>query len=178
MTQPVEVEDPAEEVVNAFIAAMRKAFNPDDAVQAPIGGGSTVVRFVAGDVAAMELWDAHAAGGDCKEPFLWVRLMRRYRSKTFPTPSPASDNCELPRVVDIEVGVARCAAISEDGTVDWEQVAQEAEISRDDSWRIELALCIAGSALRKNHQVATNTVLPTGPEGGVIGWGGTAAVQL
>jgi hypothetical protein len=178
MSQPLANLDPAEEVINAFITALKQAFNPHDVVQPPEGGGSETVRFVAGDVVPLELWDAHAQGGsDCAAPFLWVRLMRRSRARDMTIERTLPNACGQLRVIDIEIGVGRCAALGE--TVDWAAIAKEAEISRDDSWRIDLALCMAGDALRTaGHQIAVGTVVPYGPEGGVIAWSGDAKISL
>jgi hypothetical protein len=171
------IVDESVEVIDTFIAAMRAAFNPFDAVQPPLGGGSETVRFIAGDVAPMELWDAHAAGCDCREPFLWVRMTQRFRTRDFPNPATEPEACELPRVIGIELGIGRCAALQP--TVDWREIEREAQISLDDSWRMEMALCHA--VARCKHQdrlIATRAVVPHGPQGGVIGWAATAFVKL
>lgn len=177
MTQPVEI-DPAEEVVNAFITALKAAFNPNDAVQPPLGGGSTTVRFMAGDAIPLNLWDPQATGSlGCNQPFLWVRLMRRSRARDMTIQRTLPSACPELRVIDVEIGVGRCAALDE--TIDWDAIAREAEISRDDSWRIDLALCMAGTQLRHaGHQIAVGTVVPYGPEGGVIAWIGDAKISL
>ena len=175
MTAPT---DTAIEAVNAFILAMKQAFNPADAVQPPLGGGSDKVHFVAGDVVPLEMWDSFAQGTNCLEPFLWVRLVRRFRSKVFPAETIDDSNCSLPRVVRIEVGIGRCAVLPRsNGIYDWDQLAVAAEVSMDDSYRIELALCRARSLLI-NNAVATDTIAPFGPEGGVTAWAGTALVQI
>jgi len=170
--------DEASDVVTAFIAAMKAAFNPADAIQPPLGGGSAEVHFLAGEVVAFSLWDSFAIGNDCGEPFLWVRLIKRYRSKVFPTETLDTEACALPRVVAVEIGVARCATVGNaDATTDWAAVQQEAEFSLDDSWRIEMALCDARRRLQ-NHAVAVSTITPNGPDGGVVAWAATAFVQL
>lgn len=174
MTAP---EDAAIYVVNAFVGAMKAAFNPDDAIQPPLGGGSTVVRFVAGEVLPLQMWDAHAIGIGCNEPLLWVRLASQYRSKNFPEPTVDIEACPLPRVVRIEVGVGRCSTIPENGIADWKAIAREAEISLDDRWRLDLALCAAKGFL-PNNAFATDSIVPSGPEGGVTAWAGLARVQL
>jgi len=171
------VEDDASLVVNTFISAMLAAFNPADPVQPPLAGGSTVVRFFAADAVPLELWDAHATGSNCAEPFLWVRMTKRYRSRDFPTPSSESFACSLPRVIGLEIGVGRCSSLSV--TPDWDQVQLEAEYSLDDSWRLELALCRAVSDMQaQNRLVSIDSIVPFGPEGGVIAWSATAAVKL
>lgn len=175
MTQPVECLDPAFDVINAFITALREGFDPTSNCP-PDGGGSTDVRFFAGDAAPTAAWDAHAAGSGCKQPFLWVRVVRRFRSKEFPTPTVVT-SCELPRVIEVEIGVARCALTEQEPT--WAEYATEAEISLDDSWRIELALCRARSLLSMHDfRVGTDTIVPFGPEGGIIAWSGVAFVQF
>lgn len=177
MTAP---HDPASDVINAFVTAMKAAFNPNDTVLPPLGGGSTHVRFFAGD-GALPAWDPESSR---ERMFLWVRAANRYRSRGRDFPSATlqlgrCDNPEVFRVLAVEVGVARCTSM-EDGC-DWEQLATEAEISLDDSWRIEEALCMAANALKKTDRdraVATDTVAPIGPEGGVIAWTGMAYAQF
>lgn len=175
MTAPCH--DPASEVVDAFTAAMVEAFDPASACP-PVGGGSTVVRFFAGD-GALPAWDPDTSREDM---FLWVRLDRRYRSRSadFPTAFVADSECRnsaVFHVLAIEVGVARCTSM-EDGC-NWDQLAREAEISLDDSWRIEKVLSKLACRLRsKTRAVATDTIAPIGPEGGIIAWTGMAYVQF
>lgn len=172
------MSDDASCAINAAICAMREMFSPDLAFP-PIGGGSANVRFFAGDAAPLAAWDAHVAGCGCTEPFLWVRLVRRYRTKLFPSPFVGPDPCPLPRVIVIEMGVGRCAVTDAEPT--WKQYQEEAEISLDDSARIEGALCRAGRiALDKECAdiTATDAVVPFGPEGGIIAWSGTLYLQL
>lgn len=177
MSTPV---DPALEVVAAYLAALRMAFNPDDSIAPPSYGGTKDVRFFAGDAPALAAFEAHAGGGgeNCGEPFVWVRLMRRYRSKVFPAAVlDMEPGCGTMRVVAVEVGVGRCAVVDMQPT--WDQYDSEADRSLEDSYRIELALCVAARQLRDNeHRVATDTINPYGPEGGVIAWIGTAYVDL
>lgn len=170
--------DAAHEVINAVMSAMRWAFDPASE-QPPVGGGSTTVRFFGGDGLPIEAWDAHAAGTDCDDPFLWVRLARRYRAETFPQQALAPAPCGLPVAVVVEVGVGRCAVV--EAQPSWEDYETEAEVSLDDSWRVELALCRAASAITR-QDIATATAIdaitPYGPEGGVIAWLGSLYVQL
>lgn len=80
---------------------------------------------------------------------------------------------DVVRGVAVEVGVARCSDMS--AKPKWSVLEREAEISLDDSWRIETALCIAATALKADdHAVATDTIAPLGPEGGLIAWTGMA----
>lgn len=176
MTQPIE--DPASDVVNAVIRAMKKVFNPNDSVFPPLGGGSETVRFLSGSVIALALWDAHAQGSNCAEPFLWVRLVRSFRTKIFPAPVVDQDNCGLPEVLQIEMGVGRCSSLGfSDGTVDWEAQRIEAEVSLDDRRRISLAQCLS-KKLIGDRAVGADTLIPNGPDGGVVAWAGTIYVQL
>lgn len=171
--------DPASDVVNVFVRAMKRAFNPDDAVQPPLGGGSTEVRFFAGD-GALPSWNPHGTG--CDGPMLWVRVAHRYRSKVgaFPTAYVGDASCtnaDVRRALAVEVGVGRCTTM--DASPDWGTLSEEAEISLDDSWRVEMALCSAMSELRgPQRAVALDTVAPFGPEGGLIAWTGMAYVQF
>ena len=161
--------DPVSDVVQIVMGTLLEVFDPEQECP-PTGGGSDTVRLFAGDGAPLAAWDAHAAGSGCKQPFLWVRAMRRYRSKQFPTPTVAVD-CKLDRVVPIEIGVGRCAYVPDGDRVRWSEWADEAAISLSDSWRIEQALCTATARLTDaSHAVGTDTLSPYGPEGGVVAW--------
>ncbi|AQT82504.1 hypothetical protein B1R94_02335 [Mycolicibacterium litorale] len=159
---------------------MREAFDPDSA-SPPAGRGSTTVRFFAGDENALQVWDPDARGG-CADPFLWVRVPRRFRSRTdtFPQAYVGDWGCNqagVISVVEIEVGVGRCASI--DPAPKWSDLERENEISLDDSWRIELVLRRGVCKLRTPQRaVATDTVGVAGPAGGAIAWSGVAYVQL
>ena len=170
--QPV---DPAADIVLAFIKALKQAFNPDDVVQPPVGGGSKEVWTFAGDGA---LPDAQLCKG---VPWLWVRLDRRYRvrKRDFPAAYVGVLDCKNPdvrRAVAIEIGVARCTTM--EANPKRAVLEDEATIGLDDSWRIALALCMASDALTAvGHAVVTDTVAPVGPEGGMIAWTGMSYVQ-
>lgn len=177
--EPILV-DPADAVVNAIMRAMAAVFDPTSP-QPPIGGGSTDVRLFAGDGIPLAAWNAHADGEGCDNPFLWVRLVRRYRSQAFPAPVIDANPCKLPRVVAVEVGVGRCAVV--ETSPSWEDYEHEAQVSIDDGWRIELALCHASALITKvspplGTAFATDTITPYGPEGGVVAMTGIAYVQL
>lgn len=169
-----ECADPAAEVVLTLTAVLREAFDPDGPCGAPEGGGTTVVRFFASDGGV--IWDAK-----CAQPHVWVRVDRRYRSRVgeFPRAFVGDDPCGsgVLRVLAVEVGVARCS--SADAAPKWDKLEREAQVSLDDSWRIESALCGAVKRLRRaDRAVATDTVAPVGPEGGLIAWTGMVYVQL
>lgn len=172
-------QDPAEVAINALMQAMREAFGPSSE-QPPLGGGSSDVKFFAGDAIPLAAWSAHSDGNtDCSVPFLWVRLERRYRSKDFPAPWVGPAPCDVPVVYSLELGVGRCAVV--DPEPSWKDYQDEAEISLDDSWRVQLAMCRAASLLRRTTATvltAEDGVVPFGPEGGVIAWIGTMYVQL
>lgn len=169
-------DDPASEIVSIYMAALGEAFAPNSDCP-PLGGGSTTVRFFGGDAIPMAAWDAHSQAEDCATPFLWVRVLRRFRTKQFPTPASSIESCGLPRVIALEVGVGRCAVI--DMEPDWQAYANEAEVSLDDSWRIELALCRAASkTVTLGYPAGIGEVAPYGPEGGVVAWTGDAYVQF
>jgi hypothetical protein len=171
------VNDEASNVVNSFIAAMLAAFNPNDAVMPPLGGGSETVRFLAGDVIPLELWDAHTDASNCNEPFLWVRMTRRFRTVSFPSAETGEVDCNMPRVISLEIGVGRCSALQAE--VNWPEIQTEAEISLDDSWRVELALCHVVTQMKEQgRMIAIGEIVPFGPEGGVIAWSATAHVKL
>jgi len=169
--------DPALAPIGVVIEAVGDCFSPTLECP-PVGGGSLNVRFLAGDGPALATFDSHSREGrNCGEPFIWVRAGRRYRTKTFPNPIATGD-CELPSVVPIEVGVGRCAVVALSPS--WEDYQAEAERSLDDAWRIERALCLASARLRNadaQHLTAYDTIVPYGPEGGIIAWIGTIYVS-
>lgn len=175
--------DGVECILNQAICAMREAFDPASSYP-PLGGGSTTVRAFAGDATPLAAVDMHIADAGCgNDPFLWVRLVRRYRSQTFPTPYVGPEGCRSQRVAAVEVGVARCAVIETGEGTDWKALAEEAEISLDDSGRIELALCRASALMQSakcSDMQAVDGIVPFGPDGGVIAWTGTlyAAVSI
>jgi hypothetical protein len=173
-----EFNDEASNVINTVIAEMLRAFNPNDAVMPPLGGGSETVRFVTGDFIALELFDAHTNGGqDCNEPFLWVQLRKRYRFSSFPAAETGEVDCKLFRAITIEIGVGRCSQINPE--VDWVAMQGEGEVSLDDSWRLEIAVCnIIDQCERQNRLIAISEITPVGPEGGVIAWHATLNIKL
>jgi hypothetical protein len=172
MTGPA---DPVVEVVAVVMGTLRDAFKPDSSF--PPENGTDIVRFFAGEGPATAAWDAHTNDTGCDVPFLWVRVMRRYRTEQLPAPAVRDNPCGLPRAVAIEVGVGRCAVIEQEP--DWGDYEAEASVSLDDSWRIELALCAAAKRLRAdNYIVAADEISPYGPEGGIIAWTGIVYVQF
>lgn len=181
--------DPAHEIITAAMAALRTCFDPSSS-HPPEGGGSNTVRFLAGDGSPDAAVMKHFHIGDdqqmrCAEPFLWVRLLRRYRTKQFPVVFLGDNPCQVPRAIAFELGVARC---TETGGEDpgWPDYAREAEFSIDDSFRIEVAACRAEAAIRKGADgvepygtaVAADSVLPFGPEANILGWLTTMYVQI
>ena len=178
--------DPVEDFVYAFETAMKRAFNPKDAVAPPLGGGSTEVRFFTGEN-ALATWDAVSLGGgednrDCDAPFLWVSFLRRFRTtaEAFPSPVALTAKCDAPRVAVIEIGVGRCATLGVE--VEWAEYDRQHRISLSDSYRIELALQMATCEIRSfdggKHRTATDTVAQYGPEGGVVAWTGIAYIEF
>lgn len=163
-------------ILNKVICAMRAAFDPASGYP-PLGGGTTTVRPFAGDATPLAAVDLHINDFGCgADPFLWVRLARRYRSQNFPQPYLGADGCRSQVVIAVEVGVARCAVIAAGDGPDWKALEEEAEISLDDSGRIELALCHASSLMiesKCSDMQAIDAVVPYGPDGGVIAWTGT-----
>lgn len=166
--------DPALPIIGAAINALRAWFGPSEHCPAAVGT-SEAVRFFAGDGAPLAAWDSHASAS-CDEPFLWVRAMRRYHTAAFPREELAATNpCGLPRVLPVELGVGWCAYVPEPDRVDWNEYATEAAVSMDVSWRLSEALCQAAAILgqdEEGRQIGTGTLLPYGPEGGVIAWTG------
>ncbi|CAA0134543.1 Uncharacterised protein [Mycolicibacterium vanbaalenii] len=178
MTAP-DCLDPAIDVVNTVMDAMRAAFRADSDCP-PVGGGIDVVRMFAGD-GALPAWDPQLAQ---EAMFLWVRVDRRYRSRTPDFPAAfvgdgPCDNADAFAVLAVEVGVARCTSM--DSECNWPLLAEEAQISLDDSWRLERVMRAVRCLRSKERAVATDTVAPVGPEGpegGVVAWTGMAYVQI
>lgn len=174
-------DDPAGVIVDEFITALRQGFDPAS-VCPPAGGGSVVVRFLAGD-GALPLFEPSGKG--CREPFLWVRAAHRYRSTPYRFPAavlggtvPCGD-AAMVRVLAVEIGVGRCTSIGVDRSPQWDKIDREAEVSLDDSWRLETVQCAVGKRLKRlGHTSAHDTVAPAGPDGGLIAWTGLSYVQF
>lgn len=158
MTSPACV-DPASEIVTAIITSLQAVFSPQSDCP-PAGGGTTTVRFFAGEGAPIE-------EVNCEAPLVWVRLATRFRSEEFPEPSVTVSLCGAPEVVSFELGVARCSSMGGEGT--YADFAVEAETSLDDSWRLSKAVC-ALSTLMPERQIGSDLISPYGPEGGIIAW--------
>jgi hypothetical protein len=161
--------------LGAVIGALTDAFRPGSSF--PPAEPSDQVHFFAGEGPAMAAWNAHTDQPGCDEPFLWVRIMRRYRTQSLPNPTTDTNPCSWPRAVAVEVGVGRCAVTEENP--DWSDYELEAATSLEDSWRIEQALCVAAARLQADHYtVALDEIAPYGPEGGVVAWTGILYIQL
>lgn len=171
------MSDSADCVLNHMGCAMKEWFGPS--ANPPLGGGCDVVRFVAGDSLPIALWNAHSDDCGCGEPFLWVRMTRRYRTERFPQANTVAVPCSASIAISDEIGVARCSVLAAEPS--WDDYAREMEISVDDSWRIDSAIC-RGFALARECGCAVATAIevttPAGPQGGVIAWFTTGHVQL
>lgn len=163
------------QVIGLVVEQMRVFFTPQQKVP-PVGGGTIVIHIVAGDAVPPPEW---IGGENCQgcDPYIWVRLVRRYRSQDFPSEASGPVKCTVRPVIVIEAGVSRCAPM--------EMSAADEELQAwtqwDDSWRIDRALCAAMKAA-ETAGAAVNTNLgeglPFGPEGLAIGWTQTASAQL
>ena len=152
--------DPASAVIDAVIAAMKDLFDPASECP-PIGGGSKTVHFFAGE-------GAYFDEIECSQPMLWVRFNSRFRTEGFPDPSVVTLPCGAGEAITVEAGVARCSQMG--GDITPKEVAKEAEISMDDSWRLNKLTCALNSKLGGLHQIGQESVSAWGPEGGVIAW--------
>ncbi len=170
--------DPFDCAINTCMSALRQAFGSSSPTP-PLGGGTDAVRLFAGEAIPLAAWNAHTDQPGCDAPFLWVRVERRYRTgMEFPAPFVGARPCSMPRAVAIEMGVARCAVTEAEPS--WEDYEREAEVSFDDSWRLETAMCWASKELVSSEcatQTGLDAILPSGPDGGVIAWTGTLYVQ-
>lgn len=171
----ISCTDWVSDAVTTVIGAVKEGFDPDSECP-PVGGGSATVRFFTWEGAPLAAWDAHNSGGEgCDEPFLWVRLVSRSRTVAFPQEEISSGPCKGQKMAPLEIGVGRCSAL--EGEVDWKQLAAEAEISLDDSWRLEQIMCRASRLLAEaGHAAGIDTIVPYGPEGGVTAWMGVLYV--
>ena len=171
--------DPALPLLVHTTEALATLFGPSDDCP-PLIGSTENVRTIAGDGLPLEAWDAHKGGGrkggGCAEPFIWQRVRRRYRSTNFPHPAISTSPCAALRVIELELGVGWCAEIgSERGQVAWERLDAEATKSMDVAWRLEEALCLAAKKISDDEEgrhTGTDTLVPYGPDAGVIAWSG------
>lgn len=140
------------------------------------------VQIFAGDHIPLDSV-GNSPGCGCGEPFLWIRFARRFHSKSFPKEDPNSSGpCGGTVGVQFEVGIARCVATGEMTTAPLlSERRREAYCTFDDAWRMDKALCRAGSiAVRDNVALdySISAGSPEGPEGGLVVWVQTIQVQL
>lgn len=159
-----------------------RAFDPHQPDTSPLqgpphgAGGAGAVRLFAGDAPPLDAFNAHTGECGCDAPFLWVRLVRRYRTSDFPAPAVGA-GCGADPAVTVEAGVARCAALGAEPA--WQEWEEEAAAALDDSWRLETAMCWAAAALaRCGMDAAQDETVPHGPDGGAAGWVATMHVRL
>lgn len=178
MTEPLNLYDPSQDVVTELMKVVRAVYDPNTSYP-PVGGGTTKVHLVSGEGPS---WDPMASrigeqGGDsdCPDPFIWVRLLSRYRSTAFPEPSSIPGCAGIP-VLALEVGVGRCVNI--DAEVDWRIIAQEAEWGIDDAYRLDKIACVLAGHLGETALVSSEPAVPEGPDGGGIVWSNTVFVGI
>lgn len=172
--------DRAINVIGYVIENLRQAYS-ENAVTPPLGGGSPHVRFFAGDTLPLAAWVGHRNDCSCNDPMLWVRVVRRFRSRDLPNEEAAilGAGCGAPRAITIEAGVMRCA--NTDAEPRWEDLEQEALVQLDDSYRVDAALCRAMQCAEDDNKALSTALAagePYGPEGGVIAWTQWAHAQL
>jgi len=180
MSTGLALRDPAVTVIGVVVKALQDAYRADSSFP-PVTATETV-HFFAGQAAATAVWNP-AAGAltdwsetGCEEPFLWVRLDARYHAGVLPN-HVVDTNCDAPRAIALEVGVARCAVL--DMQPSWDDYETEAALSLEDSYRLETAKrCAAGRLRDQGYLVALEDVVPFGPQGGIIGWSGMIHIQL
>jgi hypothetical protein len=179
MTSSIDVtQDPSQEFVTELMNVVRAVYSPTSDYP-PVGGGSTKVHFVSGEGPS---WDPLAGrigeqgdDEDCPDPFLWVRLVNRYRSETFPE-ATMRPGCPGIPVLVLEVGVGRCVNI--DAAVDWSIIATEAEWGLDDAFRLDKIVCVLTGYLGERALVAAEPITPEGPDGGGIVWSTTIFIGI
>ncbi|QWY84367.1 hypothetical protein SEA_KNOCKER_25 [Mycobacterium phage Knocker] len=161
--------DNVRHIVETAQAVMLEFFGERDVAPAVVGTVKEV-RLFAGDGIPLAAWNSI---GGCGDVFAWVRVLRRYRTRAFPAPTIDAAPCGLPKAVAIEVGVASCASMEEQPR--WSDYEREAVESMDTAWRIEEALCVMSKRLKADdseRNTGTDTVVPYGPDGGVLAWTG------
>lgn len=170
--------DRAMTILGYVVESLRLAFDPKSATP-PLGGGSPHIRLLGGDGIPAALFHPYREAG-CKEPLLWVRLVRRYYTELLPEESGRSTSgCARPQAMTVEAGVMRCSTM--DPEPEWSDIEREALTQLDDGYRIDAALCRAMQCARDEHR-ALDTYMaagePWGPNGGVIAWTQWAHVQV
>ncbi|UXE04397.1 hypothetical protein SEA_FUNSIZED_26 [Mycobacterium phage Funsized] len=161
--------DNVREIVTTAQAVMLEFFGPRDTAPA-LAGQVSEVRLFAGEGIPLAAWNSI---GGCGDVFAWVRVLRRYRTRAFPTATIDAAPCGLAKAVAIEVGLASCASMDEQPR--WEDYAREADESMDTAWRLEEALCVMSRRLKLDDSerlTGTDTIVPYGPDGGVLAWTG------
>lgn len=172
--------DTAVTVIGLAVTRMRAFFAPDSALP-PLGGGTDTVHILAGDAVIAPEWVASNDGSCAKcGPYLWVRLVRRWRSGQSQNQTASAaviGKCNTRRGITIEAGIARCHPYEATP----EELEQIALVQLDDSWRIDNALCAAMTDAEAAN-AATDTGLgpgePFGPEGLLLLWTQVAYAQL
>lgn len=114
---------------------------------------------------------------------VWVTVVRRFRTRDFPVEAYDSSNCQIPRAVTLQVGVARCSAMMDEygSPPPADRIKHEAIRGLDDAYRLDLALCRAGMKLDDANLIsgyALDSAEPIGPEGGVVSWMQQASFRL
>lgn len=169
--------DPAEFVITSAVTALKALYDPDSPCP-PEGGGTKDIKVVSGEG---PMWDPilqmNENDGECGDPFVWVRLVMRARTTNFPEPD-LGVNCLGDPLIVVEFGVGRCSPDSLQPVPDYREIAKEAEIGRDDSWRLDKLVCAMRGTLKDGYMVAAEPILPQGPEGGGIVWSTTLYVAI
>lgn len=171
-------------VMQEVMAQMGRLFTDGE----PVGGkipASRVQHRVGSQVALDGFTDEF--GNPLKEEecegLVWGTVLRRYRTTDFPGEQFESSNCDAPRAILIQVGVARCSVAMDDhgNPPTQERMQWEAIRGLDDAGRLDSALCKAGGMLTERGIIngwAVDSSEPMGPDGGVVSWGQQAAFYL
>ena len=167
--------DTAVTIIGLAVTRLEQVFSPT-ASTPPLGGGTDRVWIVAGEVVVPPPWVGTDSDCDGCGPYVWIRLVRRWRTEVFPNEA-VSAQCGAQKAITIEAGIARCHPIDADA----DELEQIAAVQWDDSWRIDRALCVAMEDARREG-IATDTQLgpgePIGPDGLVIAWLQQAHIEL
>lgn len=176
--------DPVVVIVGTILEKLRDNF-VDSSVE-PLGGYTSQPQHRGGLLVALDGFgdDGRDTNGQCNT-LLWAQVLRIYRARTFPMEELVGTPCGGIRVVQVQVGLARCAALPDENgnPPDPADLEREALVLLDDARRLELSLCQAAKAIGPTGRDVSGQVVigawePVGPEGGVVSGVMTANFQL
>lgn len=163
-------------IVVALLEKLRAAFCNDE--HPPVGGVTGQPQPRAGNgVPPLDNFN------DCS--LLFLNVTNRFRSNEFPNQSVSDDPCTMQKVVELQIGVARCTAVAEAvgrkiALPSADTMAAEFGVQEDDADRLDWVLCRAAAKLKNDHDIlswAPEATTVLGPEGGTVAVIATAIFQ-